>query len=190
VWVRVKGEVKSGNFAEVSREIGNQWRQLADSDKQVYEDKARRINEENTRKWAEEQRAEDDRPPHLIHIKSESGTSGPALTPQQSTSQGHPSVPPVVKPMEPIFHAVPPRPQRLLHSEAFLRYIEGLTADSQTMSNWEKQLNSTKDTTKTDEARLPAHWLADNGDHGTSLDALWALRDFMMCDSLGLAKIL
>ena len=29
VWVRVKGEVKSGNFAEVSREIGNQvmrWR--------------------------------------------------------------------------------------------------------------------------------------------------------------------
>ena len=24
VWVRVKGEVKSGNFAEVSREIGNQ----------------------------------------------------------------------------------------------------------------------------------------------------------------------
>lgn len=70
------------------------------------------------------------------------------------------------------------------------RYIEGLTADSQTMSNWEKQLNSTKDTTKTDEARLPAHWLADNGDHGTSLDALWALRDFMMCDSLGLSKIL
>ena len=70
------------------------------------------------------------------------------------------------------------------------RYIEGLTADSQTMSNWEKQLNSTKDTTKTDEARLPAHWLADNGEHGTSLDALWALRDFMMCDSLGLAKIL
>ena len=38
-----------------------QWRQLADSDKQVYEDKARRINEENTRKWAEEQKAEDDR---------------------------------------------------------------------------------------------------------------------------------
>ena len=38
-----------------------QWRQLADSDKQVYEEKARRINEENTRKWAEEQKAEDDR---------------------------------------------------------------------------------------------------------------------------------
>jgi protein polybromo-1 len=127
-----------------------------------------------------------------------------------AASQGHP-IPPV-KPMEPIFHTVPPRPQRLLHSEAYIRYaenffvtanivkfdiiliypryIEGLTADSQTMSNWERQLNSTKETTKTDEARLPAHWLADNGEHGTSIDALWALRDFMMCDSLGLSKIL
>ncbi len=27
------------------------------------------------------------------------------------------------------------------------------------------------------------------GDYGTSMDALWALRDFMMCDSLGLTKL-
>ena len=47
-----------------------------------------------------------------------------------------------------------------------------------------------QDNTRTDEAKLPAHWLSDNGDHGTSLDALWALRDFMMCDSLGLKKLL
>ncbi len=67
------------------------------------------------------------------------------------------------RPLEPMFHTVPPRPQRLLHSEAYIRYIEGLTADSQTMSNWEKQLNASQDNTKTDEARLPAHWLANNG---------------------------
>lgn len=118
---------------------------------------------------------------------------------------------PLVKPVEPIFHTVPPRPQRLLHSEAYirfvaklcielsyltvvltltLRYIEGLSSDSQVMSNWEKQLNATKENTKTDEAKLPAHWLADNGEHGTSLDALWALRDFMMTDALGVMKIL
>ena len=69
------------------------------------------------------------------------------------------------------------------------RYIEGLTSDSQTMWNWTKQLNSTKENTGTDEAKLPAHWLANNGEHGTTLDALWALRDFMMCDSLGLSKL-
>ena len=95
----------------------------------------------------------------------------------------------VTKPIEPMFHTVPPRPQRLLHSEAYIRYIEGLNTDSKTMCNWDKQLGATKTNTKTDEAKLPAHWLADNGEHGTSLDALWALRDFLMCDSLGLAKI-
>lgn len=135
-----------------------------------------------------------------------------------------------------MFHTVPPRAQRLLHSEAYIRlaltipsllvspewskgnpyflcripstlllflreqvhhiaysihrYIEGLTVDSQSMCSWDKQLNASKETTKTDEAKLPAHWLADNGEHGTSLDALWALRDFMTTDALGLTKIL
>jgi hypothetical protein len=31
--------------------------------------------------------------------------------------------------------------------------------------------------------------LADTGDHATSLDALWALRDFLTCDSLGITKL-
>jgi len=93
------------------------------------------------------------------------------------------------KPVEPIFHTVPPRSQRLLHSEAYIRYIEGLTSDSQAMCNWDKQLNASKENTRTEEARLPAHWLADNGDHGTSLDALWALRDFLVQDSLNVVKI-
>merc|ERR1711994_22622 len=94
-----------------------------------------------------------------------------------------------MKQVEPIFHTVPPRPQRLLHSEAYIRYIEGLTTDSQAMCNWDKQLNATKENTRTDEARLPAHWLAENGEHGTSLDALWALRDFLVQDSLNVVKI-
>ena len=95
-----------------------------------------------------------------------------------------------MKQVEPIFHTVPPRPQRLLHSEAYIRYIEALTTESNQMSNWEKQLKASRELTKCpDEARLPAHWLANNGDHNTSLDALWALRDFMTCDSLGVTRI-
>ena len=70
------------------------------------------------------------------------------------------------------------------------RYIEGLTTESNNMSNWERQLRASKDTIKCpDEARLPAHWLANNGDHGTSLDALWALRDFVTCDLIGVTKV-
>jgi hypothetical protein len=57
------------------------------------------------------------------------------------------------------------------------------------MSNWERQLNASKENTRTEEAKLPAHWLVENGEHGTSLDALWALRDFMMSDSLGVLKM-
>ena len=70
------------------------------------------------------------------------------------------------------------------------RYIEGLTTESNTMSNWERQLKANKELVKCpDEGRLPAHWLSNNGDHSTSLDALWALRDFLMCDSLGVTRI-
>merc|ERR1712227_243876 len=87
---------------------------------------------------------------------------------------------PTPRQIEPIFHTVPPRPQRLLHSEAYIRYIEALTTESNQMSNWEKQLKANRELVKCpDEARLPAHWLANNGDHNTSLDALWALRDFL-----------
>ena len=97
---------------------------------------------------------------------------------------------PTPRQIEPMFHTVPPRPQRLLHSEAYIRYIEGLTSDRATMCDWNKQLNSSKENTRTDEAKLPAHWLADNGEHPTSLDALWALRDFLVQDSLGVVKVL
>ncbi len=43
------------------RVFGFQWRQLTETEKQVYEEKARKVNEENNRKYAEEQRAEEER---------------------------------------------------------------------------------------------------------------------------------
>ena len=46
---------------------------------------------------------------------------------------------------EPLFHSVPPRPQRLLHSEAYIKYIEGLNKDSKSMCNWDRQLNVTQE---------------------------------------------
>ena len=42
-----------------------------------------------------------------------------------------------------------------------------------------------------DESKLPVSWLAGNtGEHATSVDALWALRDFMLQEALGVVKIM
>ncbi|KAK7083430.1 Protein polybromo-1, partial [Halocaridina rubra] len=97
---------------------------------------------------------------------------------------------PTPKYCEPIFVAPPPKTQRLLHSEAYIKYIENL--DKPFLSNWEKHLMASQDNTIiNDSGRLPAQWLANGpGAHGTVVTALWALREYMMKDSLGIAKIL
>ncbi|XP_050687170.1 protein polybromo-1-like isoform X6 [Eriocheir sinensis] len=92
---------------------------------------------------------------------------------------------------EPMFVAPPPKTQRLLHSEAYIKYIENL--DKPFISNWEKHLMATQENTGSinDSGRLPVQWLASGaGSHGTVVNALWALREYMMKDSLGIAKIL
>merc|ERR1719411_2043462 len=61
IWLRVKSEMASGNFAEISREIGNQWRSLSETDKQHYEEKAKKMNEENALKAAEERKLDEQR---------------------------------------------------------------------------------------------------------------------------------
>ncbi|XP_042217828.1 protein polybromo-1-like isoform X3 [Homarus americanus] len=91
---------------------------------------------------------------------------------------------------DPVFVAPPPKTQRLLHSEAYIKYIENL--DKPFLSNWERHLMATQENTViNDSGRLPAQWLANGpGSHGTVVNALWALREYMMKDSLGIAKIL
>ena len=59
------------------------------------------------------------------------------------------------------------------------------------MTNWENTLKATSQNTRApDPDKLPTHWLANGpGNHGTSIEALWALRNFMMRDSLNLRKL-
>ncbi|EEB13504.1 predicted protein [Pediculus humanus corporis] len=96
------------------------------------------------------------------------------------------------KPADPIFVTVPPRPQRLLHSDAYIKYIEGLSSDSKYISSWDRMLKATQENTPpVDESRLPGYWLANGpGNYGTITNALWALRDFMLRDALNISKIL
>ncbi|XP_048403261.1 protein polybromo-1 isoform X5 [Stegostoma tigrinum] len=93
------------------------------------------------------------------------------------------------QPSTPIFVAPPPKTQRLLHSEAYLRYIEGLSADCNTVSKWDQSLSARRQDvhlTKEQESRLPSHWLKSKGAHTTMVDALWRLRDIMLRDTLNI----
>jgi len=121
--------------------------------------------------------------PTLGAIVGASGAGGQMvsqLQPQQVIVRTAP-------PPEPLFVAVPPRPQKLLHSEAYIRYIESLHTNKK--PDWDKTLHATRDAVRVEEDKLPAQWLANGaGAHANVGDALWALRDFMMRDCLNLNK--
>ncbi|KAL4655959.1 protein polybromo-1-like [Arapaima gigas] len=95
------------------------------------------------------------------------------------------------QPSTPVFVTPPPKSQRLLHSDAYLKYIEGLNSESPTVSKWDQALSAhRKDVrlTKEQESRLPSHWLKSKGAHTTMADALWRLRDLMLRDSLNIRQ--
>ncbi|XP_060582219.1 protein polybromo-1-like [Ruditapes philippinarum] len=100
--------------------------------------------------------------------------------------------PPPPRPASPMFVTVPPRTQRLLHSEAYLKYIEGLNSENRTITEWEKTFTATPENTSVpDESRLPTHWLGQGaGYHGSVTDALWAMRDLMLKDALSIQRTL
>uniref|UniRef100_A0A182MT35 Polybromo-1 n=1 Tax=Anopheles culicifacies TaxID=139723 RepID=A0A182MT35_9DIPT len=59
------------------------------------------------------------------------------------------------QPAEPLFVTVPPRPQRVLHSEAYIKYIERLQQKSTYITPWQKTFTATRETIpNTDEQDL------------------------------------
>ncbi|KAG1687282.1 Protein polybromo-1 [Nymphon striatum] len=69
---------------------------------------------------------------------------------------------------------------------------ENLTPENRCISNWDKSLSANQDNTPlNDSGRLPVQWLGNGvGNHGNAVNALWALRDFMVKDALNIAKVL
>ncbi|KAI5696147.1 hypothetical protein M8J75_008836 [Diaphorina citri] len=91
---------------------------------------------------------------------------------QQNGAQQQQQVPQVVvvpKPLEPLF-----------------------ITDNRTVSRYESQLRATPTTLPPPEpSRLPSHWLGNGvGQHGSVLNALWRLRDFMFKDALAASKLI
>lgn len=86
---------------------------------------------------------------------------------------------------------VPPRPQRVLHSEVYIKYIEGLQNDSRFISPWEKTLKATQESVPAvDMSRLPTHWLDSRGKEQPEeiVKAIWNLRNYMMKDIVQIKK--
>jgi len=96
-----------------------------------------------------------------------------------------------VKRLSPLFVTVPARTQRLLHSDAYLKYIEGLGSQSRTISEWDKTLSAstqTPDNLPITNTKLPLHWLGNGpGHHENAVSALWALRNLMLNDALNIS---
>lgn len=109
---------------------------------------------------------------------------------QQVIERASPPVLPMKETPAPIFLAPPPKPQRLHHSDAYLRYIEGLRDGSPHMSNWNQARKPDVQSLNAQQvAALPVHWLGCGyGDYGNAVDALWALRDHMLRDALSLSR--
>ncbi|XP_064374806.1 protein polybromo-1-like isoform X2 [Dromaius novaehollandiae] len=117
-----------------------------------------------------------------IGILGPPGQQAPPPYPGQSAA----AQPVIQQPTTPVFVSPPPKAQRLLHSEAHLKYIEGLSAESNSISKWDQTLAARRrdvHLSKEQESRLPSHWLKSKGAHTTMADALWRLRDLMLRDT-------
>lgn len=99
-------------------------------------------------------------------------------------------------PPEPMFITVPPRPQRVLHSEAYIKYIASLQGTTnqqhaQNASNWKKALSQVTpaDLTKPKNL-LPSQWLGKFAptNQDDVVKALCHLRNFMMDDVLQIQR--
>ncbi|KAG6449065.1 protein polybromo-1 isoform X3 [Manduca sexta] len=113
--------------------------------------------------------------------------------------------------LDPLFVAAPPRALRVVHSDAYIRYIEGLHSEQKYITPWEKSLTPmpiNPDPAQFNMQKLPTHWMTEEAVNGylaqdkslsetdiqkmeqnqKILKGLCALRDFMMKDALCLHK--
>uniref|UniRef100_A0A8C5CD98 Polybromo 1, like n=1 Tax=Gadus morhua TaxID=8049 RepID=A0A8C5CD98_GADMO len=180
----IKARHPDFSFGELSRLVGTEWRNLEATKKAEYEERAAKVVEQQERERARQQ------------ASPRAGTPVGALGGGPGMYSPGPQAPPPYpgqpgQPASPLFVAPPPKTQRVLHSEAYLKYIEGLNSDSGTVSKWDQTLKAQRrdaHLTKEQESHLPSHWLKSKGAHRTMADALWRLRELMLRDSLNIRQ--
>uniref|UniRef100_A0A669D4E8 Protein polybromo-1 n=1 Tax=Oreochromis niloticus TaxID=8128 RepID=A0A669D4E8_ORENI len=211
----IKAQHPDFSFGELSRLVGTEWRNLDSSRKAEYEGRmgAYRSAMMPLQGHVEGMVSMTGIPPHhmglpvfpqhllrvmpgfpgIPYFGKSMGLVGPGQqAPPPYPGQAQIGQPALQQPSTPVFVSPPAKNQRVLHSEAYLRYIEGLTAESPTVSKWDQALSVQKQDvrlTKEQESRLPSHWLKSKGAHKTMADALWRLRDLMLRDTLNIRQM-
>uniref|UniRef100_A0A3Q2WSX9 Protein polybromo-1 n=1 Tax=Haplochromis burtoni TaxID=8153 RepID=A0A3Q2WSX9_HAPBU len=201
----IKAQHPDFSFGELSRLVGTEWRNLDSSRKAEYEGRmgAYRSAMMPLQGHVEGMVSMTGIPPHhmgvpvfpqhllrvmpgfpgIPYFGKSMGLVGPGQqAPPPYPGQAQMGQPALQQPSTPVFVSPPAKNQRVLHSEAYLRYIEGLTAESSTVSKWDQALSE-------QESRLPSHWLKSKGAHKTMADALWRLRDLMLRDTLNIRQM-
>ncbi|XP_026512481.1 protein polybromo-1 isoform X6 [Terrapene carolina triunguis] len=179
----IKAQHPDYSFGELSRLVGTEWRNLEATKKAEYEGVIGQSVSSMVGTPA----------PGGSPFGQPMGLLGPpgqqAPPPYPGQSQASQQV--IQQPTTPMFVSPPPKTQRLLHSEAYLKYIEGLSAESNSISKWDQTLSARRrdvHLSKEQESRLPSHWLKSKGAHTTMADALWRLRDLMLRDTLNIRQ--
>ncbi|XP_062971487.1 protein polybromo-1 isoform X16 [Cynocephalus volans] len=177
----IKAQHPDYSFGELSRLVGTEWRNLETAKKAEYEG----VMNQGVAPIVGTPAPGGSPYGQQVGVLGPPGQQAPPPYPGSL-----PAGPPVIQqPTTPMFVAPPPKTQRLLHSEAYLKYIEGLSAESNSISKWDQTLAARRrdvHLSKEQESRLPSHWLKSKGAHTTMADALWRLRDLMLRDTLNI----
>ncbi|XP_027747416.1 protein polybromo-1 isoform X8 [Empidonax traillii] len=179
----IKAQHPDYSFGELSRLVGTEWRNLEATKKAEYEG----VIGQNVSPMVGTPAPGASPFGQQIGILGPPGQQAPPPYPGQSPA----AAPVIQQPTTPMFVSPPPKTQRLLHSEAYLKYIEGLSAESNSISKWDQTLAARRrdvHLSKEQESRLPSHWLKSKGAHTTMADALWRLRDLMLRDTLNIRQ--
>ncbi|XP_062441755.1 protein polybromo-1 isoform X6 [Rhea pennata] len=179
----IKAQHPDYSFGELSRLVGTEWRNLEATKKAEYEG----VIGQNVSPMVGTPAPGASPFGQQIGILGPPGQQAPPPYPGQSAA----TQPVIQQPTTPMFVSPPPKTQRLLHSEAYLKYIEGLSAESNSISKWDQTLAARRrdvHLSKEQESRLPSHWLKSKGAHTTMADALWRLRDLMLRDTLNIRQ--
>ncbi|XP_032927661.1 protein polybromo-1 isoform X13 [Catharus ustulatus] len=179
----IKAQHPDYSFGELSRLVGTEWRNLEATKKAEYEG----VIGQNVSPMVGTPAPGASPFGQQMGILGPPGQQAPPPYPGQSPA----SQPVMQQPSTPMFVSPPPKTQRLLHSEAYLKYIEGLSAESNSISKWDQTLAARRrdvHLSKEQESRLPSHWLKSKGAHTTMADALWRLRDLMLRDTLNIRQ--
>ncbi|XP_066206779.1 protein polybromo-1 isoform X22 [Saccopteryx leptura] len=128
----IKAQHPDYSFGELSRLVGTEWRNLETAKKAEYEG----VMNQGVAPMVGTPAAGGSPYGQQVGVLGPPGQQAPPPYPGP-----HPAGPPVIQqPTTPMFVAPPPKTQRLLHSEAYLKYIEGLSAESNSISKWDQTL--------------------------------------------------